>query len=480
MTSVEQCIWRIAQSTPDKVAVISGKNTATYRQLCCQSLSASKFLSRKLNRGDSLILSAGKQIEFLYAYLGAHLSGIQVVPIAPDTNPTKLAYILRETGAKLVVGFECKDERAESISLKEFASLEPSLFSVPLFPDGNAIADILFTTGTTGIPKGVPLTFNNEAAAARNINAFIQNTNEDIELLALPVSHSFGLGRVRCCLSIGATMIFLGGFTNVKKLYRIIKENHVTGFTMVPASWRYLNKFSGDAIQDYADQLHYIEMGSAFFSEEEKRHLANLLPNSRICMHYGLTEASRSAFMEFHADSKYLDSVGKPSPFTVIEIFDEQGNALPANTEGELCVRGDHVMKGYLNQPAAGTFFGQYFRTGDWGYKNEDGYIYLKSRMKELINVGGKKVSPIEVEEQLMKIKGIEDCACVGISDPEGILGEVVKAYIVKEPRAEVTFEDIMAQLHGHLEEYKLPVLYQWVHEIPRTQNGKIQKDQLA
>lgn len=480
MISIEQCIWNIAQSSPDKIAVISGKNAATYQQLCCRTLSARNYLSKKLNIGDTLILSAGKQIEFLYAYFGAHLAGISVVPIAPDTNPTRLQHILRETDSKLLVGFESEEVQVESLALKEFSSLEEASFSIPSFPEEEAVADILFTTGTTGLPKGVPLTYNNEAAAARNINAFIQNTVDDVELLALPISHSFGLGRVRCCLSIGATIIILGSFANVKKLYRTMEESHVTGFTMVPASWRYLNKFSGDTIKDYAGQLHYIEMGSAFFSGEEKQHLADLLPNTRICMHYGLTEASRSAFMEFHEDNENLCSVGKPSPNTEIEVFDEQGNKLPANTEGELCVKGEHVMKGYLNLPTADTFFGNYFRTGDWGYKNDKGYIYLKSRKKELINVGGKKVSPIEVEDQILKIKGINDCACVGAIDPEGILGEVVKAYIVKDSTINISFEEIASQLHGNLESYKLPVLYQWADEIPKTQNGKIQRFLLA
>lgn len=480
MISIEHSIWNVAQQTPDKVAVISGKSSATYKQLCCRILAASNFLAQKLNQGDTLILSAGKQIEFLYAYFGAHSAGISVVPIAPDTNPTRLQHILRETGAKLIIGFENEETQIESLSLKAFSSLEESQFSVPEFPKENSVADILFTTGTTGLPKGVPLTFDNEAAAARNINAFIQNTEDDVELLALPISHSFGLGRVRCCLSIGATIIILGSFANVKKLYRTMEESHVTGFTMVPASWRYLSKFSGDTIKEFAGQLRYIEMGSAFFSAEEKQHLADLLPNSRVCMHYGLTEASRSAFMEFHEDKECLGSVGKPSPFTEIEIFDDQGNILPANTEGELCVKGEHVMKGYLNLPTEDSFFGEYFRTGDWGYKNEEGYIYLKSRKKELINVGGKKVSPIEVEEQLMKISGIEDCACVGMTDPEGILGEVVKAFIVKEQNTEITFEEIAAQLQGHLEDYKMPAQYQWIDAIPKTQNGKIQRFQLV
>lgn len=476
MITIEQSIWQTAQQTPNKVAVTCNKATVTYKQLCCSILSARDYLANQLNKGDTVILSAGKQIEFVYAYFGAHLAGIKVVPIDPVTNPRRLQHILKETGARLLIGYESAEAQIASLSLKEFASLWESQFSQPEFPKEDTVADILFTTGTTGLPKGVPLSFKNEAAAARNINQYIGTVSDDIELLALPVSHSFGLGRLRCCLSVGATMIILGNFTNVKKLYRTIEEEHITGFTMVPASWRYLNKFSGDKLQEYASQLRYIEMGSAYFSADEKQHLASLLPDTRVCMHYGLTEASRSAFLEFHQDANHLDSVGKPSPNTEIEIFDEQGNILPPYAEGELCVKGDHVMLGYLSHIAKDDFFDGYFRTGDWGYKDAEGYIYLKSRMKDLINVGGKKVSPIEVEAELMQISGIVDCVCMGVPDPDGILGEVVKAFLVKDPQTEITFQEVSVQLQGRLENYKIPVFYQWTESIPKTQNGKIQR----
>jgi len=299
-------------------------------------------------------------------------------------------------------------------------------------------------------------------------------------LLALPVSHSFGLGRVRCCLSKGSTLILLGSFANVKKIYKTIEEERITGFTMVPASWRYLQKLSGNKLGEYAPQLHYIEMGSAFFSPEEKKELSDLFPKTRVCMHYGLTEASRSTFMEFHEDALHLDSVGKPLPHTDIKIIDENGCECQNQIEGEICIKGEHVTHGYLGLSNDNAFWREYFRTGDWGYKTKDGYIYLISRKKDLINVGGKKVSPIEVEEQLLKIDGIEDCACIGVSDEDNVLGEVVKAFIVKRQNSPLTFEDIIKQLTGKLESYKLPVYYQWIDTIPKTQNGKIQRNLLS
>lgn len=477
LESIEHKIWHWASLLPDKTAVKSGKKSATYLQLCQRVLGARDYFVNQLmlNAGDTIVLAAGKQIEFVYAYFGAHLAGLKVVPVDPATNPDRMAFIIKQTGASLLVGFDGIENNIRTIGLKEFEELA-SGFSVPSFPDGNQIADILFTTGTTGKPKGVTLTYDNEAAAARNINEFIGNTGNDIELLALPVSHSFGLGRVRCCLYQGATLILLGSFANVKKLYRTIEEENVTGFTMVPASWRYLKKLTGNKLGDFRYQLRYIEMGSAFFSKEEKDELAGILPDTRVCMHYGLTEASRSTFMEFHQDASHMDSVGKASPHTEIKILDENGVECEAGNEGEICIKGEHVTHGYLDLPVRDSFFGDYFRTGDWGYKTEDGYVYLISRKKELINVGGKKVSPIEVEEQLLKIPGVEDCACIGVPDDNEVLGEVVKAFIVKEKGSEITFADIDEQLTGKLESYKIPVCYEWIDAIPKTQNGKIQR----
>ena len=483
MQTIEQAIWEQALRHPDKIAVKSGKDEVSYNQLTSRILSAKLMLQNLpgYEKGRSVILAAGKQIEFLYVYFGAHLAGLVVAPIDTETNPTRFGYITDAINPFCVIGFDKMDTDIQRISLKEFKQLpEESTFSRIVFPEEDAIADILFTTGTTGAPKGVPLTYKNEAAAARNINTYIENTSDDVELLALPISHSFGLGRIRCCLVNGQTLILLGSFVNTKKIFRTIEEENVTGFSMVPASWKFLQKMSGEKIAEYSHQLKYIEMGSAYLSVEDKTHLANLFPSTRIIMHYGLTEASRSAFMEFHEDVKNIASVGKASPYTQICTFDEKGVMLSNGEEGEICVKGDHVTAGYLNIPTDNIFYGDgFFRTGDIGTINSEGYITLKSRIKELINVGGKKVAPTEVDEQIIKIDGVVDCACVGVKDPEGVLGEIVKAYIVKAEESELTFEYISERLQGKLESYKIPVQYEWINAIPKTSNGKIQRNLL-
>jgi long-chain acyl-CoA synthetase len=170
--------------------------------------------------------------------------------------------------------------------------------------------------------------------------------------------------------------------------------------------------------------------------------------------------------------------VGKASPFTDIQVFDEQERMLPQGEEGEICVKGEHVTSGYLNLPVESAFYGEYFRTGDSGTIDAEGYITLKARIKELINVGGKKVAPTEVDEQIMKIPGVEDCACVAMKDPEGVLGELVKAFVVRKDDT-LTSEEITRQLTGKLEAYKMPAQYEWIDKIPKTNNGKIQRNLL-
>ena len=345
----------------------------------------------------------------------------------------------------------------------------------------DTIADVLFTTGTTGAPKGVSLSHKNLSAAALNINTFIKNTADDVELLALPVSHSFGLGRVRCVLSKGGTLVLLGSFASMKKFFGCIDRYHCTGFGMVPAGWGYIKKMSGKKLGQYADQLRYIEIGSSFMPVEDKELLCELLPQTRICMHYGLTEASRSAFMEFHSEGKHLNTAGKPSPNVDIKIFDAEGHLLLNGEEGEVCVKGNHVTCSYWNESKdrfAKDFFNGYFRTGDSGYLDEDGYIHLKSRIKEIINVGGKKVSPMEVEDILNSIPGIEDCACVAMPDPEGVMGELVKAFIVTHDES-LTDTAILAALKPKLEVYKLPAAIERIDSIPKTASGKVQRLQL-
>ena len=471
--TVESLIHQHAQASPEKTALISGEQEVSYAVLWREIKKRAVWMESHAQKGDRIIISASKNIEFVYAYFGIHLAGMICVPIDPETNETRLKRIIDTACPILIIGELRNHGDKEVIAFGDATGTDANKeFHLPEEDD---IADIIYTTGTTGLPKGVVLTYANQMAAAQNINTFIRNQEEDIELLALPISHSFGLGRLRCVLSKGATLVLLGSFASMKKFFGEMARCHVTGFGMVPASWSYILKMSGNRIGQFANQLKYIEIGSAFMSLENKKKLMELLPETRICMHYGLTEASRSTFISFHEDADHLMTAGRPSPNTEIAVFNEDGLPLPMNEDGEICVKGHHVCSGYWGvspEEFKKDFYGDYFKTGDWGHIDDEGYIHLVSRKKEIINVGGKKVSPIEVEEVLNAIDGISESACIGIHDD--VLGEVVKAYCVCTK--EIDFEGVKKILFKKIENYKIPVIFEYIGILPKTQNGKIQR----
>lgn len=471
---IEKKIFEFARLTPQKTAIIAGNLEVSYADLAHRiSLSAQYFKTSGLQKGDRVVVSASKCVEFVYAYFGAHMAGLICVPIDSEINSVRLQRIEDCAQPKLLIGEIRNKETRKVIPFAEVTAEDEAETS---FPQSSDIADILFTTGTTGLPKGVSLSFENQMAAAEQINAFIGNSSDDVELLALPISHSFGLGRLRCVFAKGASIVLLGSFASMKKFYAEMDRCKVTGFGMVPSSWKYIQKMSGTKLADYAHQLKYIEIGSAFMPEADKRHLMELLPTTRICMHYGLTEASRTAFLSFHDDAEHLMSVGRPSPGCELAIFNDKGERTALGEDGELCVAGNHVCVAYWGQGELDfrkDFYGKYFRTGDWGYMDADGYAYLKSRIKEIINVGGKKVSPVEVEEVLNTMNGIAESACIGVKDD--VMGEVVKAFVVGTLSASDD-ESIKKYAMAHLENYKVPAFIEHVPELPKTPSGKLQR----
>lgn len=430
---------------PNKVALIEEGNRVTYRELWENILSfADELKAQGKKRGDKQLLMAEKELSFVYQYFAAHILGITNVIVDPASTSELVNYI-----KAIVSSHDCPVEET---------------------------ADIMFTSGTTSVPKGVCLTHENIAASARNITEFIGNTAEDIEVLGLPLSHSFGLGRLRCTLLKGGTMVFVKNFANIKVFFDALEYYQATGFGMVPAVWQYIRKFSGTKISKFAQQLKYIEIGSAFMSQEDKELLISMFPNTRICMHYGLTEASRSFFMEFHHEAEDLNTIGSPASSDMkVVIVGEDNEECPVGVDGEICLTGSHVIRSYfLPGDNTSAFWNGYFRTGDIGHINESGKYYLTGRKKEIINVGGKKVSPALIEDAIVSL-GFHDCACIGINDPKGVLGEVPKAFIVKG-KASLSLEEVKYRLHSLLEPHEVPVVYEWIDKIPRTSSGKIQR----
>ena len=472
-------ILKHAINTPDKRALVEGDKHVTYAQLVSYINRAAQLMQAAgLGPGDRVVLTALKELPFVYYYLASHLLGVVNVVVDASSPKERLDYIISIVKPSALFGSGVSD--IEGVPCYGFNWQDSSEISSDEcdWPHvaSTDVADVMFTTGTTGAPKGVCLTHDNIAGSASNTNGFIGTCSDDVEALALPLSHSFGLGRLRCVLSVGATLVLVGNFANLKSFFNVLDTWHVTGFGMVPAIWQYIKRLSGRRIARFADQLRYIEIGSAALPVEDKRLLMELFPNTRLCMHYGLTEASRAMFTEFHANSDNLETIGRPASSLVeASVCDDDGNLLADGVDGEICVRGNMVVDSYfLPEDNNGGFWGDWFRTGDWGHRDNDGYFYLTGRKKELINVGGEKVSPMSIEDAIRSL-GIADCACIAIPDPNGVLGEVPKAFLQKGNN-QLSIEEIKQQLKSLLPPHEIPVEWEWVDLIPRTSSGKIQR----
>lgn len=481
-SSILAAIFRHAVATPDKTVIVTTEGReVSWSELQRNIMQGAEWLSGQgITRGDRVMISAEKEVEFIYLYLAAHLIGAVNVVIDAGINTAHLQYITDMARPAISIGLKIGGIPSSFYSELEFYSPADAGAKTnegqvashdPLTPDDTA--DILFTSGSTGKPKGVLLSHANIAASAENINAFIGNGAEDVELLGLSLYHSFGLGRLRCCLLAGGTVILHNGFANLKSVFNTFEKYCVTGFGMVPAIWEYIKRFSGTRIACYAPQIRYIEIGSAKLPAEDKKIISELFPTSRICMHYGLTEASRATFIDFHKDRAHIESVGKRTEERVdIRIFASDGKEVAVGETGEICIKGDIVTAGYLDSAQTEEgFYNGYFRTGDSGYMDEEGYLYLVDRIKEIINVGGYNVSPVEIEEEVKKISGAES-VCIAATDPDGILGEVPRLLILKDT-LKIDIEELRKRLREKVKGYKYPRFFEIVDSLPLTTNGK-------
>lgn len=486
MSNNDSIIFRIFENAKrfgDKEALIAGQRRVTYEELVRNVMSvAEMWRSDGIKSGDSIMLGATSTPTFVFGYFAAHLLSAKAVLVDPSAPHRRLAFIVEQTNPKAIYlpkPFTSGKFVGETLNRLEDL---PSAIHRFEFPDPDSAADVIFTTGTTGTPKGVVLSHKNLCAAADNINAFVGTSEYDREVLPQPLCHSFGLGRLRCVMSAGGTLVLVNGFINVGGLFQAISDEGATGLCFVPAGLALIFRMTGDQLGKFSDQIKYIEIGSAPMPIEHKLELMRLMPDTRICMHYGLTEASRSAFIEFHADKEYLQSVGRPTPNVEIRIAGPDGEVLAENQTGEIQIRGAHVMHGYWkgDGDAGAVTRDGWLSTGDIGFTDAAGYLHLRGREKEMINVGGRNVVPMEVEAVLAGHQAIAECACIGVADPQGISGEIVKAYLVPGGPERPEMRELDGYIRDKLEPYKRPSMYEWIRSIPKTESGKIQRQLLT
>ncbi|MBQ4361849.1 MAG: acyl--CoA ligase [Lachnospiraceae bacterium] len=306
---------------------------------------------------------------------------------------------------------------------------------------------------------------------------------DNIEIIPMPLSHSHGLRTVYANILNGSSVILIDGVIRTKLFFQLMDQYQATAIDMSPAILNILFKLTKDLIGKYRGQLDYIELGSAPLLDEDKERLMRLLPESRLYNFYGSTEAGRTCTYDFCHEKAAPGCIGKPAVNARYIFVDSSRNEIEATRDnpGLIATAGSQNMAGYFHEPelTASVCENGYIYTTDLGYCDENGYIYCLGRQDNVINCGGIKISPDEIEAEVMRCPEIDDCACVPMADP--LQGQVPRVYYVVSAEAEDSFDEkaFMRFIRERLDANKLPKRVTRIDKIPRAANGKILRAQL-
>jgi acyl-CoA synthetase (AMP-forming)/AMP-acid ligase II len=452
--------------------------------------------------GEPIGIVLPNNLEFLVSFLGTTWARAVAAPLNPGYKVEEFRFYLEDAGARAVIMapgdhpareaarqlqipiWECTLEAQGQVFVRPTHHSPLTTHHSPLTthhsplttPAPGDVALFLHTSGTTSRPKGVPLTHGNLMASIANIAATYQLTPRDRSLIVMPLFHVHGLiGATLSALHTGGAVVVPAKFS-AGTFWQVAARYDVTWYSAVPTIHQIL---LGRADQDNSPRggLRFIRscssaLAPAVFHQMEERFGAPVLEA------YGMTEAAHQmASNPLPPGPRKPGFVGKGTGVG-IAILDEQGQLLPAGKQGEVCIRGINVMHGYLNNPEANasSFCNGYFRTGDQGVLDENGYLMLTGRLKELINRGGEKISPLEVDAALLEHPAVAEA--VSFAAPDAKYGEEVHAAVVLKGTA--TSAEIQAFCGKRLADFKVPKVIHIADAVPRTATGKIQRRHVA
>ena len=467
-----------AQRVPDRTFLIGVDDVPfSYAEILSRARRVCRLLeTSQVGPGDRVILTFPNSVDYVCAYLGALLRGCIVTLVDYRSLPDHVDFVRRDTGAVLWMspalrpGFEhVPDHLPFPATLDDMAEAPLA----DLCPDGQPLALIMYTSGTTGTPKGVCLSHDNLQHTISAITSWAEIRESDRELTTLPLTHLFGLAHLHVYWTLGGSVVLEEALRDVPAVLRRLAAHRATSFPGTPAGFRIiLDRFSGE-FREAARSLRYIIVNSAPMAEEYVKRVLDLLPDVRFYMYYGLTEASRSTYIHYNTHRDKLRTVGRPTPGSEIAV-DSPKNPLVGEV-GEIFVRGPHVTSGYWRTDSSAYFTDGWFRTGDLGVVDSDGFLTWTGRLKEQINVDGLKVSPSEVEAVLREHPRVRDCAVVGADD--ALTGQAVVGFVVLEGAPdERTEAELRRFCKLKLEFYKIPRRVHFVEAIPRTDSGKVKR----
>ncbi|MBX7119741.1 MAG: acyl--CoA ligase [Gemmatimonadaceae bacterium] len=500
---------RWATETPDATALVQGTERISYAEVARRATRVTALLARHgVGRGDRVALFLENRAEFVAGYLGILRLGAVFMPINPGTKDDKLAYMLNDARASALLTEDTLapvwgPAVAQSPSVRAVvvagAAAAPAGLTVPVvaWPDADLatpapaflidqdLAAIIYTSGSTGFPKGVMLSHLNMVSACRSVSTYLGYRRDDIIFCALPLSFDYGLYQVLMAFRVGASVVLRPNFSFPVKELEVMAAERVTVFPGVPTMFSMLMALKSLDKFDLA-RLRMMTNTAAALSEEHIARLRAIFPQATLFSMYGLTECKRVTYLPPDQLDRRPTSVGRGMPNEEVWLVDEAGNRLPNGATGELVIRGSNVMRGYWEKPEEtakrlrpGPIPGEMvLYSGDLFRTDDEGWLYFVARKDDIIKSRGEKVSPREVENAIHSLPGVYEVAVIGV--PDDVLGQAIKAFVVKLPDAQFTERDVIRHCLSRLESFMAPKYVEFVAELPKTGTGKIKKTGLA
>jgi len=489
-----------ASCFPNKPAVVFNERSLNFRQLKDSSFAVANYLLKAgVQKGDRIAVFSPNTPAALVSIIGTFGIAATLVPLDFMLSQEEIIDFINHGEVKVLFahfrkGINLSQVKKRCPSLKKIIVWSKKTDSFyywddmvkkyehnepPSRIDNNDLAVILYTSGSTGHPKGVMLTFGNLDNPMKTIDYCLEMSKEDVLLCpGVPFSHIGGLDYIFLMLHSSSSLILMERFQPYKFL-KNIQEHRATVFWIVPAMYVAILSLKECDKLDLSSLRHAVVFGAPS-SPVLLRRFHKMCPNAYLLNGWGMTETSAPNAV-LPLGSNKIESIGKFVPWMKAKIVDEQGNKLGPGRKGELWVRGEGIMLGYYKEAqltdAVLTEDG-WLRTGDITYYDKDNLFYIEGRIKDMVKVGGEIVFSTEVEEKIHRHPKVKEIAVVGVADK--LRGEVPKAFVVVKEAESLTERELKEFLKKHLAHFKMPHYFEFVDELPKTRTGKIDKKKLA
>jgi acyl-CoA synthetase (AMP-forming)/AMP-acid ligase II len=461
-----------------------GKEEISFRELYNSSLHLAEWINKTVGTDKHIILLSVNNLFFIKMYLAIIKSGNICIPLDPGIERENYRYIHDLTQPEMIFMTREVEKRLELNS--ELTRFPDNIPETPddytpgapgRFFDREKCAEIIFTSGSTGKPKGVMISHKNLIANTSSIAEYLELTGDDRMLVVLPFYYCYGLSLLHTHLRVGGSIVFNNSFIFLGGVLKSLIDYRCTGFAGVPSHFQILLRKSDSFKQTRFPDLKYVtqaggKLAPIFIDEFREAH-----PQVRFVVMYGQTEATaRLSWLPPEVYDRRKGSMGKGIPGVELRVVNERGEAVKPGETGEVIAHGENIMMGYFADEEGtknAIRDGGWLYTGDLGTVDEDGYIYLTARSKEIIKVRGKRISPKEIEAVILALPEVIDCTIEGVEDE--IEGEMLKATVTvrKEGLESLTRDRLMRHCSQHLALFKVPQVYEFKSDLTISATGK-------